>query len=344
MKLNMIISASERRHIVHVCCFVIFIFLFETIAGGIDVYPFNILSSNIIIVIADPIEHYGLFLTFVIYFVRLLSLLPFPLVACHTCGLLLYNIFPEQPKLHSSPLLGPKIRIRVVTRGDYPELVHDNVEKNLETCDKVGLANFHLEIVTDKEINLQGLSLSRVRQVIVPPTYRTKTGALYKSRALQYALEPDVNQLAPDDYIVHLDEETLLTENAVRGILNFVSANEYDIGQGLITYANGTIVNHMTTLADSIRVGVDLGCLRFCLKKLHRPPFLFKGSFVVCRAACEFEVTFDNGRAGSIAEDTYFAMSAMSKNKKFGWIEGKRENKLCSTFFVQTVTNDLLIF
>lgn len=321
----MLISSSERRHIVHVCCFFIFIFLFESIAGGIDVYPINILSSNIIVVMSDPIEHYGVFLTIVIYFIRLLSLLPFPLVICHTCGLLLYNIFPEPPKLHSSPLLGPKIRIRVVTRGDYPELVEHNVGENLKICDKAGLTNFQLEIVTDKEINLHSLSASRVRQVIVPPTYRTKSGAMYKSRALQYALEPDVNQLAPDDYIVHLDEETLLTENSVRGILNFVSTNEYDIGQGLITYANGTIVNHITTLADSIRVGVDLGCLRFCLKELNRPPFLFKGSFVVCRAACEFDVTFDNGRAGSIAEDTYFAMLAMSKNKKFGWVEGKEK-------------------
>ena len=318
----MIISSSNRRHIIHVCCFLIFIFLLEGIAGGIDIYPINKLSSQLIIVIENPIEHYGLFLTIVIYFVRLLSLLPLPLVICHTCGLIFYNIFPDEPQLHNSPLLGPKIRIRVVTRGDYSELVRTNVKRNLDICAEVGLGNFQMEIVTDKQINLHDLPASMIRQIVVPPTYRTKSGAMYKSRALQYALEPDVNQLSSDDYIVHLDEETLLTKNSVRGILNFVTSNEYDIGQGLITYANETIVNYITTLADSMRVGVDLGCLRFCLKKFHRPPFLFKGSFVVCRAGCEFEVTFDNGRAGSIAEDTYFAMLAMSKNKKFGWIEG----------------------
>jgi len=311
---------SHRRHIIHVICFLIFIFIFEIIAGGIVLTPSLKLSSNLII--DNPTEYYGLFLTIIIYFIRLLSLLPLPLVICHTCGLVLYNIFPDRPELQNSPLLGPKIRIRVVTRGDYPDLVRMNVKRNLETCAKVGLNNFQIEIVTDKPISIAGLSPSMVREVVVPTEYRTKTGALYKSRALQYALEPDVNQLAPDDYIVHLDEETLLTENSVRGILNFVNSNEYDIGQGLITYANETIVNHITTLADSMRVGVDLGCLRFCLKQLHRPPFLFKGSFVVCRAGCEFDVTFDNGRAGSIAEDTYFAMLAMSKNKKFGWIEG----------------------
>lgn len=312
--------SSYRRHIIHLCCFAIFLLIFEIIAGGIVLTPLQSQSSKAII--NNPIEYYGLFLTILIYFIRLLSLLPLPLVICHTCGLVLYNIFPERLELRNSPLLGPKIHIRVVTRGDYPDLVRTNVKRNYETCTKVGLSNLQIEIVTDKPISMAGLPLNIVRELVIPSDYRTKTGALYKSRALQYALEPDVNQLLPDDYIVHLDEETLLTENSVRGILNFVNSNEYDIGQGLITYANETIVNHITTLADSIRVGVDLGCLRFCLKQLHRPPFLFKGSFVVCRAACEFEVTFDNGRAGSIAEDTYFAMSAMAKNKKFGWIEG----------------------
>ncbi|CAF4145559.1 unnamed protein product [Rotaria magnacalcarata] len=333
----MIFSSSNRRHLIHVCCFTIFIFLFEALAGGINVFPINKVSSNLIVLISNPVEYYGLLLTIIIYFIRLLSLLPLPLVICHTCGLLFYNIFPDRPELLNSPLLGPKIRIRVVTRGDYADLVNANVKRNLETCAKVGLDNFQIEIVTDKQMVLHGLPLNMVRQIVVPNAYRTKSGALYKSRALQYALEPDVNQLASNDYIVHLDEETLLTENSVRGILNFVTGNEYDIGQGLITYANETIVNHITTLADSMRVGVDLGCLRFCLKKLHRPPFLFKGSFVVCRAGCEFDVTFDNGRAGSIAEDTYFAMLAMSKNKKFGWIEVDQIIDFSSGIFIFVV-------
>ena len=320
LKYKLPMFSSYRRHILHVCCFLIFIFIFEIIAGGIVLpsVPFLSFTSSI----DNPVEHYGLITAIIIYFIRLLSLLPLPLAICHTCGLIFYNIFPERPELLNSPLLCPKLCIRVVTRGDYPDLVRTNVKRNLETCAKVGVNNFQIEIVTDKPINTMGLPLNMIRQVVVPHDYRTKTGALYKSRALQYALEPDVNQLLPDDYIVHLDEETLLTENSVRGILNFASSHEYDIGQGLITYANETIVNYITTLADSMRVGVDLGCLRFCLKKLHQPPFLFKGSFVVCRAGCELEVAFDNGRAGSIAEDTYFAMLAMSKNKKFGWIEG----------------------
>ncbi|XP_003370424.1 beta-1,4-mannosyltransferase egh protein, partial [Trichinella spiralis] len=90
------------------------------------------------------------------------------------------------------------------------------------------------------------------------PGYRTKSGALFKARALQYCWEEEVNMLRDDDWIVHLDEETLLTENSVRGILNFCSDGQHPFGQGLITYANGKIVNWVTTLADSFRVADDM--------------------------------------------------------------------------------------
>ncbi|VDK25003.1 unnamed protein product, partial [Anisakis simplex] len=74
-------------------------------------------------------------------------------------------------------------------------------------CREAGMENFFFEVVTDKAINLP--SLPRLREVVVPTTYRTKSGALFKSRALQYCLEDDVNILQDDDWVVHLDEETL---------------------------------------------------------------------------------------------------------------------------------------
>lgn len=68
-------------------------------------------------------------------------------------------------------------------------------------------------------------------QVVVPSSYRPKSGALFKARALQYCLEEDVNLLADTDWIVHLDEETLATEAAIRGILNFVIEGRHQFGQ-----------------------------------------------------------------------------------------------------------------
>lgn len=83
--------------------------------------------------------------------------------------------------------------------------------------------------------------------------FRTKTGAKFKSRALQYCLEKDVNILRDNDWIVHLDEETLMTVNSVHGILNFCEDGNHQFGQGVITYGQGEVVNWLTTLCDSFR-------------------------------------------------------------------------------------------
>lgn len=300
--------------------------VFEIGAGGIRLWDIKFKQDTI-----DPIKEYGLPLTIVLYLFRFLSFLPLPLCICHACGLVMYNVFPEKAQIRGSPLLAPFISIRIVTRGDYPDLVKKNVQRNMNTCLDVGLDKFIIEVVTDKPINLT--KSPRVREICVPTTYTTKTNCRYKSRALQYALEDEVNFLNDDDWIVHLDEETILTESSIRGILNFLFEGKHQIGQGLITYANEEVVNWITTLADSFRVGADIGLLRFCLRKFHKAPFLFKGSFVVCQAGVERRVTFDNGAEGSIAEDTYFAMSAMTKGYSFDWIDGEMWEKSPFSFW-----------
>lgn len=139
-----------------------------------------------------------------------------------------------------------------------------------------------------------------------------------------------VNILSDDDWIVHLDEETLLTEDAVVGIINFVAEGRHDFGQGVILYSKGRVVNWLTTLADSVRVGIDYGSLRFTLKALHKPFFSWKGSFIVANAAAEKAVSFDHGPEASIAEDCYFSVVAFQKGYSFGWVEGEMYEK--STF------------
>lgn len=78
-------------------------------------------------------------------------------------GLICFNAFPERSKLKGSPLLAPFLCLRVVTRGDYPDLVRQNVNRNLTTCLRVGLEKFMIEVVTDKTIDLP--ENQRIRQV-----------------------------------------------------------------------------------------------------------------------------------------------------------------------------------
>lgn len=140
---------------------------------------------------------------------------------------------------------------------------------------------------------------------MVPSSYKSKSGCLNKSRALQYCLEDDVNILGENDWIVHLDEETLLTERSVKGILNFIADGKHDCGQGLVTYAGDfkfrswlkAIQNRICTVADSFRVADDMGKLRCQFKLFNKPIFGWKGSYVVTKVCQKYlgYLSFDNG-------------------------------------------------
>lgn len=220
----------------------------------------------------------------------------------------------------------PHLCFRVVTRGLYPELVQNNVRSNLMTCIESGLTNFSIEIVTDVDIHMSEQD-DRIRQIVVPIGYESSTRARFKARALQYALEPGTSPVQDEDYVVHLDEETIITKNVINGIINFALDGKHAFGQGVITYANIGIVNLFTTLADSFRVADDMGKIQFTLGALHRPIFGWKGSFVVTRCDAEKDVSFDHGENGSIAEDCYFSMIAYKKGYTFNFIQGEMYEK-----------------
>ena len=132
--------------------------------------------------------------------------------------------------------------------------------------------------MTDKPLNLP--RDKRVLETVVPTTYVPKSRALNKARALNYCLEDDVNLLGSDDWIIHLDEETLLTDDCVKGIMNFIANGKHHFGQGIITYANNPInfksfskyfQNRICTVADSFRVADDMGKRRSQLKIFNKP-------------------------------------------------------------------------
>lgn len=267
---------GRTKHVLHCILLFTVIAVFEVCTGGVRL-------GNSGPEEFDPWDRYGYVGTCVLYLLRLLTFLPLPQVIFNFAGLTLYNAFPDKVTLKGSPLLAPFLCIRIVTRGDYPKLVRANVTRNMTRCTEAGLENFIIEVVTDKAVGLS--PHRRVREVVVPPSYRPKSGALFKARALQYCLEDGVNILADTDWIVHLDEETLLTENSVRGILNFVLDGKHHFGQGLITYANEDVVNWVTTLADSFRVADDMGKLRLQFYMFHKPLFSWKGSYVVTQVS-----------------------------------------------------------
>ncbi|CAG0892115.1 unnamed protein product [Darwinula stevensoni] len=304
-------AASYLKHTLHSLLMFFYIFI-------IQVLTVIIVEDDMKL---DPFDEYGSLWTVLLYFIRFTPLLALPQCLFNFFGLTLYNAFPTKVKLTYSPLQSPFVAIRIVTRGDYPDLVRQNALRNLRTCKDVGMENFVIEVITDKPIGLP--LMPHMKEVVVPSSYESRTGAKFKARALQYCLEDGVNQLKDDDWIVHLDEETVVTANAMRGILNFIHEGRAQFGQGLITYANEVVVNWLTTLADTFRVADDMGKIRFQFRAFEKPLFGWKGSFVVTQVKAERDVSYDNGLNGSIAEDAYFGMKASQQGYKFGFIDGE---------------------
>ncbi|PXF42370.1 Beta-1,4-mannosyltransferase egh [Gracilariopsis chorda] len=231
------------------------------------------------------------------------------------------------------------IFIRYVTRGTNPRLVATNTRRAVHVMLESRLPRhmWAIEVVTDNSLDLaEQVNDVSVKEIVVPDQYHPPNGAMYKARALNYAI------LASDararDWIVHLDEETSFDVDTVRAIFYHCGTESYKthvtktqqwpcIGQGPIVYGramtdlvSSTSGNWVTTLADSNRVSDDCG--RYRIQFECREAWVgMHGSFVVAANCVEQAITFDHGVDGSIAEDAFFAMLARSANVRFRWID-----------------------
>jgi beta-1,4-mannosyltransferase len=235
------------------------------------------------------------------------------------------------------------IYIRYVTRGNNPVLVGRNARDASLLFRAAGVPDemFVVEIVTDKSLRLNSHELggASVYEIVVPDDYTPPGGALYKARALNYAI---LSSPARDrDWIIHLDEETRFDVDTVAAIVEHCARQNYavrvaktqewpSIGQGPIVYGRSMVSNSglpssgvgnwFTTLADSSRVSDDCG--RYRVQYENGEVWIgMHGSFVVASNSVEKAVTFDHGLEGSIAEDAYFAMLARTRSVRFAWID-----------------------
>jgi len=126
---------------------------------------------------------------------------------------------------------------RIVTKGDYPDMVHANVRGLLILLEQNKVENFIIQAVCNKSIYLQQtIDHPKVKELVVPESYTTQNGTKFKARNLQYALETDCDDLKDNDWVVHLDEESQITESSLNGILNFIQEGKHPIGNLLIIF------------------------------------------------------------------------------------------------------------
>jgi len=211
-----------------------------------------------------------------------------------------------------------KLVVCYVSYGQHVDTLRAAVTqtyKVLTSCQ----ADFRIEVVTDVPVEL---GLLGIEYVTVPAEYQPPGGARYKARALQYASRQRV--VDGNAWVLHLDEESRLTEQSVAGVWKFMRDNAGNrvVGQGEIQYRRGATGHWLIDTADAVRAGDDLGRFRFQYRAAHRPLFGIHGSYVLVPAALEYELGFDVGERGSLTEDAYFAFEAWERGVAFSWVDG----------------------
>ncbi|KAJ3029942.1 UNVERIFIED_CONTAM: hypothetical protein HDU68_010628 [Siphonaria sp. JEL0065] len=201
--------------------------------------------------------------------------------------------------------------IVTVTKGDNREAVYRawQAHKHLE--------NFHpsirVHVLTDEPYFFEGINC-----YTCPKNFQTGNSK-YKARALEWYRQ--TMRYTEHDWILHLDEESVIDDESVKRCLEFIwYEKDYHFGQGVILYNQYKYwSNWIFTVADAIRVGDDLSRFHLQYTYFHRPIFGAHGSFLLNNGLVENAVTWD---LGSLTEDYQFAMKA--------WDRGFRCGKVCA--------------
>lgn len=254
---------------------------------------------------------------------KLSWLIPLPYALINYYSFIRYPVYEKPAVPHSTAPLGFQLYFRIVTRGHNPKLAAETVRRARRVLEATLIAHeWRIEVVTDHPLAVAAPD-GQVQVILVPSDYQSAVGTQYKARALHYALNASLAD--ESDWIVHLDEETGFDEETVWAIRQFVAEEgrkplaQRRIGQGIVLYGKTGVVNWLTTLADSLRVGDDYG--RFRLQfEYGKAYFGMHGSFVVINNGVESSVGFDHGHVGSITEDAYLALLLQARGYQFKFI------------------------
>lgn len=218
----------------------------------------------------------------------------------------------------------PKIIFQVTTKGNIP-IVQETINRVNAVCSGIGYAKYEMWAVTDAIEHFENC-----RTIVVPSDF--SCNALYKGRALQYAVEVRKKEKKNDSdtYIFHLDDESLITKQTLCSVLSYLENNPKPVSEGLIVYpVHEEERITLSNLMDTLRPFCCFECLDLMTKG---NPAYIHGSNLLVRSDFEEEVSWENGK--TLAEDTLFAIKAKNKfgPKVFGWHGGVVEEKSPLTF------------
>ncbi|KAJ1554423.1 hypothetical protein HK096_003609, partial [Nowakowskiella sp. JEL0078] len=201
--------------------------------------------------------------------------------------------------------------ILTVTRGNNRETVYRswNAHKHLERLHP----SVRVHVLTDEPFFFENINC-----YTCPKAFATAKSK-YKARALEWYRQ--TMRYTEFDWVLHLDEESVIDDETVRRCLEFIWYEENCAwGQGVILYNQYKFWNNwIFTIADSLRVGDDLSRFQLQYTYFKRPLFGAHGSFLLNNGLVENAITWD---LGSLTEDYEFAVAAWRRGFRCGKIAG----------------------
>lgn len=212
----------------------------------------------------------------------------------------------------------PKIIFQIMTKGYNQKLVQKNIDIIHDTNKRVNYHNYDIHVVTDGSEQYMN-----AKTINVSSDYKCEN-AIHKSRALQFATEARRKTFETFDnlknvWILHLDEESHVTDNVVMACINFIENNpDKLIAEGAINYPNSFFKSQFL-IPSFLEAERSFSCY-FCCVQMNNTPIWLHGSNMLIRGDLEDEIGWDRN---SMAEDACFGyIVANKKGEIFGWHHG----------------------
>jgi len=209
-----------------------------------------------------------------------------------------------------------KVIFQITSRGFNVDAVRRSVESVKYWAGKY-LRDYEIWLVTEPDALIH--HIDGVRVIKVPSDFRTPNNTKFKARALQYTKLLRRLYARKDVWVYFMDEESVVGEDTILGIIDFIENNRGEIGQGLIIYSNFFGKNLWTSLADSLRSAGDVSVYYFQIITGFVP--WMHGSHVLMRADVEASIGWDFGVTWG--EDSLFGLEAQRRGYRISWLKGR---------------------
>jgi len=194
-----------------------------------------------------------------------------------------------------------RVIFAIVSKGENIKPLSRSIKSVLFWAPRY-LKNWLIEVIVEEDLPkesseyLNSLISEKLMIIKVPKNYETKNKTKYKARALNYAIEvrKDRGEINQRTWIYHMDEESVVGEDTILGIIDFIEGEGRNkvLGIGLIVYPINWGKNLIVSFADTLRPSDDLGKYRL-QAKIGKALFGIHGSHILIRSDVEYKIGWD---------------------------------------------------